>query len=316
MDTLSEIAPPQEILIVPSGLLTSVTLHEAWRLGPPTVVAIGGGSVLDAAKLIRLANIRKSFPATRDLRTPNDETAGGSLICLPTTAGSGSELTATSSLWDDGIKSSIDGPALQPSDAIYDADLMISAGAEIRVAALWDAITHALEALWSRRASPVSDQYASFALRTISDVLKREGQPTDAALPALAFASSAAGAAITLTRTGIAHALSYPLTARHGLRHGLAAGLFGIAAASLIDDIAPERAARIDRALAGPRTSLRALWQETGASQFVATAVSSSEIRAQASSGLNPDRAELSVIPPEPDVVRELCDRAAGLRAA
>ena len=311
MGTLNEIAPPRETLIVPPGLLTSATLRDAWRPGPPTVITVGAGSVLDAAKLIHLANARKSFPARHDLWDPNEDTGDASLVCLPTTAGTGSELSATSSLWDGGIKSSIDGSALQPSDAVYDPDLMTSAGVEIRVAALWDAVSHALEALWSRRASPTSDRYASFALRTISDILNREGQPTDTALPSLALASSAAGAAITVTRTGIAHALSYPLTARHGLRHGLAAGLFGVATERLLPEIAPDRARRVAHALCD--TSLPALWHATGTARFVANAVTADEIRECAGNVLNPERARLSIIPPEPEIITEICERAAGL---
>lgn len=315
MGTLHHLAPPQETVIVPSGLLTRAELRDAWRPGPANVVAMGGGSALDASKLVRLANRRGFFPSARDLWDPDEDIGNTSLICLPTTAGSGSELTATSSLWDGGVKSSIDGPALCASDAIYDPDLMISAGTEIRTAALWDAITHALEALWSRRATLVSDQYARFALRTISDTLAQERKPTDVALPALACASAAAGAAITVTRTGIAHALSYPLTARYGLRHGFAAGLFGVVTASLLPEIAPERAAWIDRALRAPVTSLSTLWHDTGAAQFVMTSVTADAIRAQAAGTLNPERARLSVIPPEPEIIAEICERAAQLRA-
>ena len=317
LGTLRTVPAPSEVVIVPSGLLTLADLRQAWQPGPPCVVAIGAGSVLDAGKLVRLANSLGHFPDDRRDWTIGDETTKASLICIPTTAGSGAELTATSSLWEGGKKSSIDGPSLRPSDAIYDSSLLLSAGQEIRTAALWDATTHALEAMWSRHATQASDDYASFALRTIADTLRREAGPTDNALGVLSLASAAAGAAITVTRTGIAHALSYPLTARHGVRHGLAAGIFGVATAGLLTEFAPERAARIGRALRAPIAILEEFWRTTGANAMVADLLTGDALQAQAETRLDPQRANLSVIPPERGIVRAICDRAAtiGIRS-
>ena len=280
------------------------------------MVGIGGGSVLDAAKLVHVANLAGDFAVDRRVWAERRETPNARLICIPTTAGSGSELTATSSLWDGGTKSSIDGPALFPSDAIYDSTLLASATTEIRVAALWDAMTHALEALWSRQATARSDGYASFALCKIVDTLRRHGGPVDAALDDLALASAAAGAAITVTRTGIAHALSYPLTAEFGLRHGLAAGLFGMATASLLPELAPATASHIESALHEPLSAIENLWRGTGAAELTGRTVSRAAIRAQASATLNPDRARLSVVTPTPEIVAEICERASTIVGA
>jgi alcohol dehydrogenase class IV len=309
--------PPDTTVIVPRGLLTLLELAAAWRPGPPNVIGVGAGSALDAAKLIRFASLEGTFPRDRSDWKTGQETGEAGLICVPTTAGSGSELTATASLWDESIKSSIDGPALQPSDAVYDPALLASADSEIQTAALWDAMAHALEALWSRKATALSDRYASFALKTMTQALDRSTSSSDRILSDLALGSAAAGAAISITRTGIAHALSYPLTGRHGLRHGLAAGLYAVAVASCLSDIDTRRAARIAHAFdttAGAMSDVLAqLWRATGADRLAAAAAPPDAIVEQAGQALDPERANLSVIPPEPDIVVEICRRAADL---
>ena len=312
---LDDIPPPTAITIVPNGLVRLSTLDDAWMPGPAPTVGIGSGSVLDAAKLVRLGNTWKTFPEdVEDRDTSADIPAP--LILLPTTAGSGSELTSTASLWNGGIKSSLDGPALFPSDAVYDPALLTTASAEIRAAALWDAITHALEAIWSRSATEASDRYASFALNSISGALRRERGVTDAVLPDLSVASAAAGAAITITRTGIAHALSYPLTGRFGLRHGFAAGLYGLAVAGLLPEISPRRSAYLTRIFhAPPDAVLRAFWRESGAADFVLRYLTPDMLKTCSDMTLNPDRANLSVIAPKREVVVELQRRAADLVA-
>lgn len=308
----ARLAAPHTIMIVPPGLISLADLAGRWKPGPALVVGIGAGSALDAAKLVRLANRAGVFPADTTDWPKNDDEIGERLICVPTTAGSGSELTPTASHWHNGIKSALDGPGLRPTDAVYDPALLVSAPLEIKVAALWDATSHALEALWSRRATDISDHYAGWTLTTIAQALCRSGRVTDRILPDLTIASAAAGAAIAITRTGIAHALSYPLTGRFGVRHGLAAGLYAVAAASLLPECAPERAARIEDAM-GPLTDLSALWRATGAGRFVSRSVSAEVIRSGDESGLDPARADLSVIPPEPDILTEIRRRAADL---
>jgi alcohol dehydrogenase class IV len=309
--------PPHAIVVVPPGLITLRSLAAAWRTGPPEVIGIGAGSVLDAAKLVRLANLQGAFPTDRRGWRAILDADEARLICLPTTAGSGSELTPTASLWDDGIKSSIDGPALRPSDAVYDPALLATADAEIRTAALWDAVAHSLEALWSRHATDLSDRYASFALGTIMRAVRLSGKTDDDVLPDLALGSAAAGAAISITRTGIAHALSYPLTRRYGLRHGLAAGLYAVAAFILLPDIDSERAARITRALGDADgaacEALVAHWRASAADRLVASTVTPDAILEPGDLGLDPDRARLSVIPPEPAVVAAICRNGVAL---
>ena len=81
-------------------------------------------------------------------------------------------------------------------------------------------------------------------------------------------------------------------------------------AAVRLPEIAPARAAFIDRSLRTAETSLETLWHDTGAARFVATIVTADAIRAQAAGVPNPERARLSIIPPEPEIVAEICERA------
>jgi alcohol dehydrogenase class IV len=309
MGVFDDLPRPKETIVIAPGLLTSHSLRQAWRPGPARVVGIGAGSTLDAAKLVRQANVLGRFPNRREDWNADRHVSDAPLICVPTTAGSGSELTPTASLWDDGVKSSIEGQALQPSDAVYDPPLLMSAGPEIRTAALWDAMSHALEALWSRDATMASDRYARFALETMTRALEKNGVASDRSQSDLSLGSAAAGAAMSKTRSGIAHALSYSLTGRHGLRHGLAAGLFALATLELLPNVDWERADMIAR-IAG---SLDVLWRTTGAAELVAVRVTP-EMILEADETLNPDRANRSVVPPDPAIVAEIRRRAAALR--
>ena len=214
------------------------------------VVAAGGGSVMDGAKAVaavlgdagRIDQVRSAAIAGRPLP---DEVRPWALICIPTTAGTGSEVTSTATLWEAsaGRKHSLADPRLVAEAAIFDASLLESAPPDLVLASGLDALSHAMEAIWAKRHTPITDACAVDAIRGVrrhlEEALRPSGQVHRAALQRAALQ---AGLAIAQTRTALAHSISYPLTAVLGLRHGLACSVTLPEVAEFMVAADPERA--------------------------------------------------------------------------
>ena len=199
-----------------------------WRGADLAVVAIGGGSVLDAAKAIAAALASGlDMPAVCELaRTatalPRDAVVPP-LFCVPTTTGTGSEVTRTATLWDAaGRKFSLSDDRLYAQAAILDPSLIATQPEAITLSSGLDALSHAMESIWNVHHNPISDACACEAIRTIWTCLPLAMAGDRAARGQLQTAALLAGFAISGTRTALAHSISYPLTGRFGLRHGLA----------------------------------------------------------------------------------------------
>jgi alcohol dehydrogenase class IV len=178
------------------------------------LVAVGGGSAIDAAKLF--AALRCGEDAVlRHLRegTPLSKARLPAVIAVPTTAGTGAEVTPFGTVWDGARKRSVHDPRLFPSHALLDAGLCRSAPSDVAAAAALDAFSHALEAIWNRRHTPETDALATEAIRLLT---ARDD------LASVQRGALLAGLAIGATQTALAHSLSYPLTARFGVPHGVA----------------------------------------------------------------------------------------------
>lgn len=194
---------------------------------PQLIVAVGGGSVIDTAKVIAAA--RGNFgPVWEVLVTGRGAEALEPLpiIAVPTTAGTGSEVTSWATVWDGagGRKYSLAAQALHPVHAVLDPDLTLSCPRGLTISTGLDALSHALESIWNRNANPVSAVHAVAAAREILEVLpalsRRLGdRPLRARMLRAAMFS---GLAFSNTKTAIAHSMSYPVTLRHGTVHGIA----------------------------------------------------------------------------------------------
>ncbi len=195
--------------------------------GIDLIVALGGGSVIDTAKV--LATASNGFDTVMEYvfkGTGADTLSMTPLIAVPTTSGTGSEVTSWATIWDEkvGEKYSLSHPRLYPRTAIIDPSLMLGKSAELTLATGLDALSHALESIWNKNANPVSARYAVFAARTIlCDLPKLLANPNDLALrTSLAEAALASGLAFSNTQTSLAHNLSYPVTLHYGVPHGIA----------------------------------------------------------------------------------------------
>lgn len=194
---------------------------------PEVIVALGGGSVIDSAKV--LAAARGDFSLVRQiLETKSDGGHPGAIpiIAVPTTAGTGSEVTCWGTVWDGegGRKHSLALPGLYPEVAVIDPALMLTKPRELTISTGLDALSHTLESLWNRNANPVSMTFAVSAAREILEVLPRLADDLGNLdlRTRMARATLFAGLAFSNTKTAIAHSLSYPITLNHGVPHGIA----------------------------------------------------------------------------------------------
>jgi phosphonate metabolism-associated iron-containing alcohol dehydrogenase len=193
------------------------------------IIAIGGGSAIDTAKVFALT---LSSGLTRPLACCFREDAAPvwckavPVIAVPTTAGSGAEVTPFATVWDATTqkKYSLEDERLRPVATLIDPALTLSLPETETLYGALDAISHAMESLWNRRRTPISEALAYQSLHLALDalpVLREDGQNPDAR-ERMQTASLLSGMAISQTRTALAHAVSYPLTAAWGVPHGLA----------------------------------------------------------------------------------------------
>jgi alcohol dehydrogenase len=210
--------------------------------GADLVLGLGGGSALDVAKAGR------ALPA--DAHEANEVIAGRrpavtdgpELLLVPTTAGTGSEVTSFATLYQGYRKVSLDTPAARADIAVVDPALTEDCPPDLTWTCAFDCLAHAVESLWSVRSSLLSREWAVAALRLVVPVLRGAGDLPDAAeRDALSWAATLAGQAIGITRTTTAHAVSYPLTARLGIPHGLACALNLTWLVPLVEAAPPEK---------------------------------------------------------------------------
>ncbi|HEY0190671.1 MAG TPA: iron-containing alcohol dehydrogenase [Kofleriaceae bacterium] len=248
---------PQLVIAEPRPQLARL-LALAERLAPPEViVAIGGGSAIDAAKALAAFELAgRDASAVIHHALDGDALPAGPapvIIAAPTTAGTGAELTPWASMWLAERKCSLHDPRLEPRHAVIDPALAATMPREVALAAGLDAAAHAMEAVWNRNHAAASDALARAALARIVPGLPRllDGEPVAEQLQVGALL---AGIAMRRTQTALAHSMSYVLSGRFGLPHGLACGFTLGEVARFNAEAAPERLAPIAAAF-GCRTS-------------------------------------------------------------
>jgi alcohol dehydrogenase class IV len=192
---------------------------------PSVVVAIGGGSPIDVAKAVGLllAHSSDDWESFQWGRLPIMSNPLP-VIAIPTTAGTGSEVTHVAVIGDHtGFKKGLVHPALFARVAIVDGGLMCGLPPRLTAATGLDALTHALEAYLGRRANPSMDLFALAAVRAIVPWLPEATRHGDnlEARRAMAQAAAWAGIAMDQTGLGLCHALCGPLTSEYHLHHGL-----------------------------------------------------------------------------------------------
>ena len=219
------------------------------------VVAVGGGSAIDTAKAVAaLATNGGALPDYQGVdrfRRPSLP-----LIALPTTAGTGSEVTRVTVVTDPqrGVKMMLMAEALLPYAAVDDPLLTVSAPPRATAAAGVDALTHAIEAYVSRRAQPLTDVLALDAIREIARSLPaawRNGADLEAR-DRMMWAQLQAGLAFSNSSVALVHGMARPLGAHFGVPHGMANAMLLPAVMRFSVAGAPRRYAAIADALGVP----------------------------------------------------------------
>lgn len=225
---------------------------QAAAFGPDLVLAMGGGSVLDVAKVIAALHDRpEPVPAFFGLGILTSRRTA--LVCMPTTAGTGSEVSPNALLFDEpsASKKAIISPALVPDAAIVDAELMTSLPPALTATTGIDALSHCLEAYANLAAHPTVDLWALAGVALVAEHLAtavHHGKDLGAR-HAVATASLYGGLCLGPVNTAGVHALAYPLGGEFHLAHGLSIALLLPAVIAFNVPALPQRYATLARAL-------------------------------------------------------------------
>ena len=196
------------------------------EFSPDLIIAVGGGSVLDYAKMANAIEITEnldkqivnySYPIKKKLTL---------LIAIPTTAGSGAEVTSNAVIYVDKIKYSVESDIIKPDYFFLIPKLVINASKKIKSSAGFDTIAQAVESLISKKSTPQSINFAKkslgISLKYYLDYLKK---PNFENTSAMCLAANLSGKAISISKTTAPHAISYPFTSLYNISHGHAVSL-------------------------------------------------------------------------------------------
>ena len=232
--TFSNVAPDPTLACAREGV------KEMYAFKPDCIIAVGGGSAMDAGKIMwvlyehpeadfldmamRFIDIRKrvyTFPKMGEKAY---------FVAVPTSAGTGSEVTPFAVITDErtGVKYPLADYELMPNMAIIDADMMMNAPKGLTSASGIDAVSHALEAYASTMATDFTDGIALRALKVIFEYLPRayeNGANDPVAREKMAHAATMAGMAFANAFLGVCHSMAHKLGAFHHIPHGIANAL-------------------------------------------------------------------------------------------
>lgn len=192
------------------------------------IIAIGGGSVIDTAKVVRASLYKNIFDVNKVFdKVPASEKIP-LMIAIPATHGTGSEVTMWATVWDKEkkVKKSLAEIVNYPTLALYDVSLVKDLPVKISVATTLDALSHAFEAIWNKNRNPISTQYSIQSINLIYENFSDLNDSTTIHTRGnLLKASMYAGLAFSNTKTAAAHSISYPLTLEYGIPHGIACSI-------------------------------------------------------------------------------------------
>ncbi|MCI7790603.1 MAG: phosphonoacetaldehyde reductase [Lachnospiraceae bacterium] len=213
-------------------------IHDLYKLyqnkrqnKPELIIAVGGGSVLDIAKSLA-AVLDKEYATVEELREAIMQKNTGRPYCpwvgIPTTAGTGSEVTCWATIWDGekGSKLSLEDKRNYAYAAFIEPEFTMSMPMKLVVSSALDAVAHATESYWAKAHNLVSGIYALKAISMImTNLEKLMENPKKEYYLAMAEASMFAGRAFSNTKTTACHSISYPLTLHYGIPHGVAVSM-------------------------------------------------------------------------------------------
>lgn len=239
----------------PKDTHLDAALEAARALRPEVVIGLGGGSVMDVAKLV--AVLWDSAQTLADVAGPNKVAARGALLAqVATTAGTGSEggIRALVTSTETGAKVAVESPLMAADIAILDPELTMSVPPALTAATGVDALAHCVEAFTNIRAHPLIDGYARMGVGLAGKYLARavaDGSDADARAGML-LSSFYGGLCLGPVNTAAGHALAYPMGTRGGLPHGLSVALLFPHVLGFNAAVRPEKTAEVLAALGLP----------------------------------------------------------------
>lgn len=288
----------------PSREFIQQEIDEAREERIDLVMGIGGGSVLDLAKAVALLVTGKQLLYDVLIKKRPPPKQRKLLIAIPTTSGTGSEVTPWSTIWDYQRKKkfSLHDSQLFPDVAIIDPELMLSLPRKITASTGMDALSHSIESCWSVEHNPMSTALALTAIRKIVRWLPiacRRPRNLDARIE-MALASLMAGIAFSQTKTAAAHAISYALTLHHQVPHGIACSITLPSLLKVHSRIVPEVVAPIiealgERSIEGASAKLKNLMEQMGLRSCLRSyGIAARDISRLAKEGIYPERMKQS----------------------
>ncbi len=194
---------------------------------PDLILAVGGGAIIDYAKMANVVNARKDLADQIVNYSYQFKKKFTKLAVIPTTAGSGAEVTSNAVIYVDGIKHSFESELLIPDNFFLVPEFLISSPKKIKASAGFDAIAQALESLVSRKSNEQSVKFASKSLRvSVNSFVSFINDPNMKNATEMSIAANLAGKAISISKTTAPHAASYPFTSLFNISHGHAVSLF------------------------------------------------------------------------------------------
>ena len=197
------------------------------KFKPKLIIAIGGGAVIDYAKIVHSVEYKKNLKYLIEKSSYRFKKKICKLIAIPTTAGSGAEVTSNAVIYINKIKHSFENKNLKPDTYFLIPDLLSTLEFKIRAESGFDVIAQALESLISVKSNKISIKNASKALKiSLKNYFMFLKKPNIINSTNMLIAANLSGKAINISKTTAPHAISYPFTSFFGINHGHAVSLF------------------------------------------------------------------------------------------
>ena len=204
-----------------------VIINEIKKYKPDLILAVGGGAVIDYAKIANVVDVREDLADLITNYSYPFKKKYTKLAVVPTTAGSGAEVTSNAVIYVDRVKHSFESDLLIPDNFFLIPEFLISAPNKIKASAGFDAIAQALESLVSKKSNEQSVEYATKSLRvSLNSFISFLNNPNIKNATEMSIAANLAGKAISISKTTAPHAASYPFTSLFNISHGHAVSLF------------------------------------------------------------------------------------------
>ena len=238
-----EVVTTNEVEADPSDTVVKRITALARREQVEGVVAIGGGSTLDAAKCVKLLlNNEGSLEDFYDLSRPQ-KTSGVPMIAIPTTSGTGSEASKGGVITDTkaGVKRTIIGLGTMPDMALVDPALVLGVPPKVTAACAFDVLAHAIDAITSNMTNPITQSIAYEAIRLMKGSYRQavENGSDLQARTDMHLAANLGGIVLSNAKCSVSHAFAHAMGALYHVPHGICCAIFTPACLEFVADVRP-----------------------------------------------------------------------------